>query len=72
MIIYEVPVLLGYDAAALDNWFPAFLDISSLEDKTTMLSGNIRNQSPSDTASSQNNGHFIYTTAKCNNLHDNL
>lgn len=21
---------------------------------------------------SQNSGHFIYTTAKCNNLHDNL
>jgi hypothetical protein len=62
--VYEASVFLGYDAVSIGIWFPTFreyveetknvkqdLDFSTPGDEPTMLSGHIRNQIPSNTAS---------------------
>ena len=64
ILIFDVPVFLGYHPASLGNWFPMcqdnawskypiisfFLYISSLENKTTTCSRSVWTQTPSNTA----------------------
>ena len=70
-IMYEVSLLLGYDASLLGNWFPVLLDIKALKTRPICCLETWGINHPM-TGISQHNGHFIYTTAKCHNLHDNL